>query len=154
MYSVYFYGQMLADTPRLRAYVEALKRSVKPGAVVLDLGCGPGFFALLACQLGARRVYAVEPDDVIQIAHDAATANGYTDKIDFFQSFSQGDLTEDLQFAIGEQFVRSARCLASKSRCECLGQARCDITSAGKSLSDRHNQFGAGTLLGHISSGP
>src|ERR1041385_5716970 len=88
MYSVYFYGQMLADTPRLRAYVEALKRSVKPGAVVLDLGCGPGFFALLACQLGARRVYAVEPDDVIQIAREAATANGCTEKIEFFQNFS------------------------------------------------------------------
>ena len=88
MYSVYFYGQMLADTPRLRAYVEALRRSVKPGAVVLDLGCGPGFFALLACQLGARRVYAVEPDDVIQIAREAATVNGCADKIDFFQNFS------------------------------------------------------------------
>ena len=88
MYSVYFYGRMLADTPRLRAYVEALKRTVKPGAVVLDLGCGPGFFALLACQLGARRVYAVEPDDVIQIAREAATANGCTEKIEFFQDFS------------------------------------------------------------------
>ena len=88
MYSVYFYGQMLVDTPRLRAYVEALKRSVKPGAVVLDLGCGPGFFALLACQLGARRVYAVEPDDVIQIAREAAVANGYAERIEFFQNFS------------------------------------------------------------------
>ena len=88
MYSVYFYGQMLADTPRLRAYVEALKRTVKPGAVVLDLGCGPGFFALLACQLGARRVYAVEPDDVIQIAREAAIANGCADRIEFFQELS------------------------------------------------------------------
>jgi protein arginine N-methyltransferase 1 len=86
MYSVYFYGQMLADTPRLRAYVEALKRSVKRGSVVLDLGCGPGFFALLACQLAARRVYAVEPDDVIQLARQAAVANGY--KIEFFQNLS------------------------------------------------------------------
>ena len=88
MYSVYFYGQMLGDTPRLRAYVEALKRSVKPGAVVLDLGCGPGFFALLACQLGARRVYAVEPDDVIQVAREAAVANGYAERIEFFQDVS------------------------------------------------------------------
>jgi len=88
MYSVYFYGRMLADTPRMHAYVEALKTVVKPGAVVLDLGCGPGLFALLACQLGARRVYAVEPDDVIQIAREAATANKCTDKIEFFQDFS------------------------------------------------------------------
>jgi len=88
MYSVYFYGQMLADTPRLCAYVDALKRSVKPGAVVVDLGCGPGFFALLACQLGARRVYAIEPDDVIQVAREAAMTNGCAEKIEFFQDFS------------------------------------------------------------------
>ena len=95
MYSVYFYGQMLADTPRLRAYVEALKRSVKPGAVVVDLGCGPGFFALLACQLGARRVYAIEPDDVIQVARDAAMANGCAKRIEFFQDFSTGIKTSE-----------------------------------------------------------
>ena len=88
MYSVYFYGQMLGDTPRLRAYVEALKKSVKRGAVVLDLGCGPGFFALLSCQLGARRVYAVEPDDVIQIAREAAVANECAEKVEFFQDLS------------------------------------------------------------------
>ena len=92
MYSVHFYGQMLADTPRMHAYVEALKAVVKPGAVVLDLGCGPGLFALLACQLGARRVYAVEPDDVIQIAREAAVANKCADKIEFFQNFSS-DIT-------------------------------------------------------------
>jgi protein arginine N-methyltransferase 1 len=79
---------MLADTPRLHAYVEAIKAAVKPGAVVLDLGCGPGFFALLACQLGARRVYAIEPDDVIQIARETAAANRCADKIEFFQNYS------------------------------------------------------------------
>src|SRR5262245_62129054 len=88
MYSVYFYGQMLADTPRLHAYVAALEKSVKRVSVVLDLGCGPGLFALLACKFGARRVYAVERDDVIQIARETATANGYADRIEFFQKLS------------------------------------------------------------------
>jgi protein arginine N-methyltransferase 1 len=88
MYSVYFYGQMLADTPRMQAYVAALRAAVRPGSVVLDLGCGPGLFSLLACQLGARRVYAVEPDGVIQLAREAAIANGFADRIDFFQNFS------------------------------------------------------------------
>src|SRR5437867_10461320 len=88
MYSIYSYGQMLADTPRLDAYVAALKTTVKPGSVVLDLGCGPGVFALLACKLGARRVYAVEPDAVIQLAREAAVANGLADRIEFIQNFS------------------------------------------------------------------
>jgi protein arginine N-methyltransferase 1 len=79
---------MLADTPRMEAYVAALRRAVRPGSVVLDLGSGPGMFALVACQLGARRVYAVEPDDAIQLAREAATANGVADRIECFQEFS------------------------------------------------------------------
>jgi protein arginine N-methyltransferase 1 len=88
MYSVHSYGKMLADAPRMDAYVAALRRVVKPGSVVLDLGCGPGLFALLACQLGARRVYAVEPDNVIELAREAARANRFADRIEFFQNFS------------------------------------------------------------------
>jgi protein arginine N-methyltransferase 1 len=88
MYSLHFYGQMLADAPRMDAYTAALRRAVKPDSVVLDLGCGPGVFALLACKFGARRVYAVEPDNVIGIAREAAVANGYADRIEFFESLS------------------------------------------------------------------
>ena len=88
MYSLHFYGRMLADTPRMNAYVEALRRSVTPDSVVLDLGSGPGVFALLACKFGARRVYAIEPDNTINIAREAAVANGFADRIEFFQSLS------------------------------------------------------------------
>ena len=88
MYSLHFYGQMLADAPRMDAYTAALRRAVKPDSVVLDLGCGPGVFALLACKFGARRVYAVEPDNVIGVAREAAVANGYAERIEFFESLS------------------------------------------------------------------
>ncbi|MFN2407651.1 MAG: 50S ribosomal protein L11 methyltransferase [Pyrinomonadaceae bacterium] len=88
MYSLHFYGRMLADTPRMNAYVEALRRSVTPDSVVLDLGSGPGVFALLACKFGARRVYAVEPDSTINIAREAAVANGFADRIEFFPALS------------------------------------------------------------------
>ena len=88
MYSLHFYGQMLADAPRMEAYTEALRRAVKPDSVVLDLGCGPGVFALMACKFGARRVYAVEPDNVIGVARKAAAANGYSNRIEFFETLS------------------------------------------------------------------
>src|SRR5688572_2766349 len=88
MYSVNFYGQMLADAPRMDAYAAALRRTVKPDSVVMDLGCGPGVFALLACKLGARRVYAVEPENVISLAREAAAANGFADRIEFFEKLS------------------------------------------------------------------
>ena len=79
---------MIANTPRVEPYVVALRRSVTPDSVVLDLGCGQGLFALLACRFGARRVYAVEPDNVINIAREAAVANGFAGRIEFFQSMS------------------------------------------------------------------
>jgi protein arginine N-methyltransferase 1 len=88
MYSLHFYGEMIANAPRIEPYVAALRQSVTPDSVVLDLGCGQGLFALLACRFGARRAYAVEPDSVINIARDAAVANGFADRITFFQSMS------------------------------------------------------------------
>ena len=88
MYSVNFYGQMLADASRMEAYTAALSRAVKPDSVVMDLGCGPGIFALLACKLGARRVYAVEPENIIGLAREAAAVNGFSDRIEFFEKLS------------------------------------------------------------------
>jgi len=88
MYSLHFYGQMLADASRMDAYAAALRRTVNRDSVVMDLGCGPGVFALLACKLGARRVYAVEPDSVVGLAREAAAANGFADRIEFFEKLS------------------------------------------------------------------
>ena len=88
MYSLRFYGQMLADAPRMDAYAAALRHTVKPDSVVMDLGSGPGVFALLACKLGARRVYAVEPEGVISLARELAAANGFADRIEFFEKLS------------------------------------------------------------------
>jgi len=88
MYTLNFYGRMLADAPRMDAYTAALRRTVKPDSVVMDLGSGPGVFALLACKLGARRVYAVEPDHVIGLARETAAANGFADRIEFFEDLS------------------------------------------------------------------
>jgi protein arginine N-methyltransferase 1 len=88
MYSVDGYGGMIADEVRLDAYVRALRQAVKPGSVVADIGTGVGFFAALACQFGARRVYAIEPDDAIQVARSIAADNGYADRIEFIQDMS------------------------------------------------------------------
>jgi protein arginine N-methyltransferase 1 len=88
MYSLNFYGQMIADAPRMNAYAAALRHAIRPDSVVMDLGCGPGVFALLACKLGARRVYAVEPNNVVGLAREAAAANGFADRIEFFEKLS------------------------------------------------------------------
>ena len=68
--------------------LQALRKTVREGAVVLEIGTGPGIFAVLACQLGASRVYAIEPNEIIQVAREVAAANGCADKIEFFEELS------------------------------------------------------------------
>lgn len=88
MYSVIAYGSMIADVIRMQAYTQALQQAKVSDLVVLDIGTGTGIFALLACQLGARKVYAIEPSDAIQVAREIATVNGYRDRITFIQDLS------------------------------------------------------------------
>lgn len=88
MYSLADYGRMMADEARMHAFATALQRSIQPGTVVVDIGTGAGIFALLSCKFGARRVYAIEPDDVIQVAKELAAANGYAGRIEFVQQLS------------------------------------------------------------------
>ena len=70
MYSVAAYGKMVSDRGRMEPYARALEAVVRPGSTVLDIGTGTGVLALIACRLGAARVYAVEPDPAIEIARE------------------------------------------------------------------------------------
>src|SRR5947207_10084620 len=88
MYSVSDYGAMISDHTRMAPYVEALRRYVRPDSVVVDIGTGTGIFALLACKFGARKVYAIEPNEAIQIARELAAANGYTETVEFIEDYS------------------------------------------------------------------
>ena len=88
MYSIGDYGDMIADKVRMDPYAYALKAVIGPDSVVLDIGTGTGMHALLACKFGARKVYAVEPNDAIHLARVLARENGFADRIDFFQDVS------------------------------------------------------------------
>jgi type I protein arginine methyltransferase len=88
VYSLRSYGNMIADKGRTGPYVEALRRAVKPGSVVVDIGTGAGVLAFMACRFGARRVHAIEPSDAIEVARDIAAANGMADRIEFHQRMS------------------------------------------------------------------
>ena len=80
-YSLGSYASMLGCSSRMPAYFAALERVIKPGSVVLDLGAGFGYFALIACRLGAARVYAIELARSITLAGDLARLNGFGDRI-------------------------------------------------------------------------
>lgn len=89
MYSLRTFGCMISDSARFDAYAKAISRCVRPGHVVAEIGCGPGVFALLACRAGAKRVYAIETEDIIDVAREIAGSNGFADRIQFFQSDSR-----------------------------------------------------------------
>lgn len=88
VYGILEHGMMVGDRRRLSAYLDAIRRAVHPGAVVADIGSGTGVFAVAACLAGARRVYAIEPGDIIQVARAIAAANGCASRIEFIQRVS------------------------------------------------------------------
>ncbi|MBN2574776.1 MAG: 50S ribosomal protein L11 methyltransferase [Deltaproteobacteria bacterium] len=87
-YSLAAYGQMLADHVRMEAYHEALRRTVWPGCVVVDLGAGQGIMSFIALQLGARLVHAIDPSPILELARLIARDNGFADRIQFHSQVS------------------------------------------------------------------
>lgn len=88
MYSVVAYGIMATDGVRMDAYERAIAKAVKPGDVVVDIGCGPGIFSLLALRAGAARVHAIDTDSTVWLARDLLAENGFGDKLVVHQKSS------------------------------------------------------------------
>lgn len=73
---------MVLDRVRTELFAEAIRRTVKPGDVVLDVGTGSGVLALLAAKAGARRVFAVERGDAHLLARRHVEENGLADVVE------------------------------------------------------------------------
>ena len=78
----------LSDPVRVDAFARAIAATVRAGDVVVDLGSGTGILGLLACRAGARRVYALETNGMIEIGRALARANGFADRFVFIQRHS------------------------------------------------------------------
>jgi ribosomal protein L11 methyltransferase PrmA len=93
-----------ADSVKIDRYRRALERLVTPESVVLDLGCGTGLLGLLAVQLGARHVYAVDSGSIIALAQQIAEANGAADRITHIRSMSTSvELPEKVDIVVADQ---------------------------------------------------
>ncbi|MCK9221602.1 MAG: 50S ribosomal protein L11 methyltransferase [Limnochordia bacterium] len=67
--------------PTTQLALEFLERSVVPGDVVYDVGCGSGILSIAACKIGARRVIAVDNDLVAVVeARENVARNGIEDE--------------------------------------------------------------------------
>lgn len=97
----------LEDRVRLAAFDRAIRKCVRPGNVVLDLGAGTGIFGLLACRAGARRVYCIDEGPIIEMARAVARQNGFGDRMVFINERStQVTLDEHVDVVVGDLIGR------------------------------------------------
>jgi len=89
MYSLDEFGEMIGDSLRFPPYSKAIAQAVRAGDSVADIGTGPGIFALLACKAGARKVYAIDTDSVVEFGRQFAVASGFSDRIEFLHGDSR-----------------------------------------------------------------
>jgi predicted RNA methylase len=72
----------LIDHKRTLAFEKAIKNTVRPGDIVVDMGSGTGVLAMFAADAGAKRIYAIEYDQKnILTLQNNFNLNGYQDKI-------------------------------------------------------------------------
>ncbi|MEM9874481.1 MAG: 50S ribosomal protein L11 methyltransferase [Myxococcota bacterium] len=82
---------MLNDDVRTGAFIEAVRRFVRPDDVVLDIGSGTGILAIAAAEAGARRVYAVERTEIADAAAAMISRSQAADRITLVRA-SSGDV--------------------------------------------------------------
>lgn len=100
------YRVMAGDKVRVEAFRRGIEAAVKPGDVVVDIGCGLGTYAIFACRAGARKVYAIERNDVIIAAREIAKTSGCADRIEFIHGDALSvELPEKADVAITEDFT-------------------------------------------------
>ena len=72
------------------------------GETVVDLGCGSGFFAILAAKIGAKKVYALDLlEDACELTRLNAKKNAVSDKVDC----RQGDLFAPLNGVVADTII-------------------------------------------------
>ncbi|MDK2917470.1 MAG: type protein arginine methyltransferase [Candidatus Petromonas sp.] len=88
-YLLNLHHRMLSDEIRTKAFQKAIFEKVNPGDVVVDIGTGTGILAFFAIQAGAKKVYAIDTSNIIEVAKQIARDNRILDKIVFIQNDSR-----------------------------------------------------------------
>ena len=86
--SLYEHEKMLADSVRINTYRRAIKKYITPEDIVLDLGTGTGILAFFAARQKAKKIYAIDHSNFIDIAKKVSRHNKF-DNIEFIKSHSR-----------------------------------------------------------------
>lgn len=82
------HARMLSDTTRTTAFIRAIRETVRPDDVVVDIGTGTGVLAIAAAQAGARMVYAIEATAIGEVASEMFARNGLSGRIELVRGWS------------------------------------------------------------------
>jgi 16S rRNA G966 N2-methylase RsmD len=80
--------RMLNDRRRTWGLMAAIRETIRPGDVVLDIGTGTGVLAIAAALAGARHVYAIEAGAIGRVAREVVEANQLQDRITVIEGWS------------------------------------------------------------------
>jgi len=69
--------KMLADRVRTETYRNAIRKYIGPDDVVLDLGTGNGILSFFAARQNAKKVYAIDHSDFIEVTKKVAEHNNF-----------------------------------------------------------------------------
>lgn len=87
--AVYRHAHMLDDPLRTKPLLAAIKKTVRPGDAVLDIGTGLGLLAIAAAKAGAGQVYAVDCDaSALEVAAKNIQKSGLGNKITLVHDLS------------------------------------------------------------------
>jgi type I protein arginine methyltransferase len=72
---IYIHERMIADKTRINSYHDAIKRYIKPGDIVVDLGTGTGILSFMSAQQNPEKIYAIDHSDFINVSRKIAKYN-------------------------------------------------------------------------------
>ena len=70
----------ISDLIRLDRFQQAIARTVSPGDLVVDIGCGLGVLGLMCLKSGAAHCWGIDCTAAIEIAHETMTRSGLSDR--------------------------------------------------------------------------